>query len=142
MSHTYVQQEVSDSLDFTYRSDFVRVSSNHTANDTPHLTPRYDSTTRDGKAQLVGLDGWRISGNNSYKANPVVTTNNANQMLYCSSFGMAKQLMCQPITNGIVKFEKAVSDLFRAAETKRTSDARPYGAAAEFPSSHSGPPHP
>ena len=105
MSHTYVPQMVADHLDFTYRSDFVRAVTNRTANDTPHLTPRYDATTRDGKAQLVGLDGWRISGNNSYKANPVVTTNNANQMLYCSSFGMAKQLMCQPITSGIVKFE-------------------------------------
>ncbi len=84
MSHTYVQKEVSDSLDFTYRSEFVRASSDRTANGTPHLTPRYDSSTRDGKAQLIGIDGWRISGHKSYQNNLVVTTNNANQMLYLS----------------------------------------------------------
>ena len=109
MSHTYVSHDVADYLDFTYRSDFVRSVSNRvgpgSSTATPYLTPVYDSTNRDNAPQLVGLDGWRLSGNNSYKACPVVTTNNANQMLYCSTFGMAKQLMCQPITNGIVKFE-------------------------------------
>ena len=109
MSHTYVSHEVADYLDFTYRSDFVRSVDNRegpgSAAATPYLTPAYDSTNRDNAPQLVGLDGWRLSGHNNYKACPVVTTNNANQMLYCSNFGMAKQLMCQPVTNGIVKFE-------------------------------------
>ena len=105
MLHTYVQREVADHLDFTYRSDFVRVSTDHTTTAYPHLTPVYDTTNRKGKPQLVGLDGWRVSGHENYKAYPVVTTNNANQMLYTASFGMAKQLMCQPITSGMVKFE-------------------------------------
>ena len=108
MSHTYVSQEVADHLDFTYRSDFVRSVANRTSNGsstaTPYLTSYYDSSRADA-TQLVGIDGWRTSGHKDYKGCPVVTTNNANQMLYCASFGMAKQLMCQPITSGIVKFE-------------------------------------
>lgn len=106
LSHEYIQETVADTLSFKYRSDFVRSVTDSTKNGTPHLTPIYDDSDKLSKPQLVGVDGWRLAGDRDFRScYPVVTTNKANQMLYCSHLAMAKQLMCQPITEGKVKFE-------------------------------------
>lgn len=83
---------------------FIRDASDHTGGSTPYLGSAYLGT-RANQPHPVGVDGWRIAGHASYQAQPVVTRVNGNLALYCAGFGMARQLMCEEITSGKVKFE-------------------------------------
>jgi len=103
-SHAYVQSAGESTATFVYDDALVRAADDRTKAGMPFLPAPYDAALA-GKPQRVGIDGWRMSGDVNYTNVLVVTTNDANRMLYTAANGMFKQPMCPEVTGGTVRFE-------------------------------------